>query len=1810
MLSEQQQRIMGYFIEEAKDHLNTIEQGLLNLQSTIADPEIVSEVFRAAHSVKGGAAMLGLNSIQYTAHRLEDYFKVLKECPIKVDQRLETLFLRVYDTLHELIDQLQGPFGLTDDKAQEAMAGVEPVFTELGQHLSVLVSQSGSRPPEDVELLVVAQPVLAQPVAAQSAIVREESALQLIFQSDVPAQLRELLQLFKQNDTAETRQQLQAICRNLSQAGEQLDLPNWCELLKITARVIGNSNTTYRALAPLVIKDIKRAQELVLAGRSTEITACESLLELVPAEAAPTPFTDTLTDTALADLLATMDAGEVSREAISSSDRDNELADMLLESEAETGSDENWFDPALEEPSISSFFGDEDTSALELDLNGSATNSLLEFDLGANGETASRTANSADLSLIEELDGDSLLKDQSGPEVGVAELNSLADLFEGEMPELGLTWQAEEVISPGVVLPSYTPEPPNEFSDLLFTPDSSDTLTFDEDDDLSGLLNNSAMMLDSQQTLEKAPETIPPSAFAESEPADDFFNLTASTGQIDSSTAIDDFDALLFEADRTVSRNESNFENLDELLAGLDIEGLSAKTGDRQANSNLNDLDDIFAGALDSPETLFDNPFDTANKSVPEELFPGSADLNFDVQPETDVSNDTDLTDITADLWNEVFTGDRVSDLGSSDDSVSAFHLLEPDLRDFDLSADNPFSPVEELPDLTTEFGGATEESREALDLDLFDSNPFEEQSHLGSSASDLELAIAESAVAPSEVNFFELNALEDTREDDLEDFSVDNTPLGKAVQPGDDAALDQAETNATHDNSSFDLSALFDEEATSDPLTEPIQMPAVDAASMENDLANLFQNDVGLTLSEVEQPLEEGLFQPEVLDAAELGTDSQDRLELDDLLVDGTQATQDFSLENFDLTLDESDAIALDINLDQATDFPANTASNTAEAMIAQESFDLTLGSELAIPSSELNVEPLEAITPAGSPFEWENDLWENNLDEALVLDEAANFTLTSDLEDSSEPPATTDDFASLDSLLDEASAIESSPVESSSLSAADDFLNAADDFTDLDALLEEEVVSAAPIFSSSDDFADLDALLEEAPAVAAFAVEDSADLDSMLDDETASPTFPISSPPNTEDEFGDLEDLLKDADQKLGGTTAARGNRPVSSTANRRPQRRNTLGDQTMRVSVKHLDNLNNLVGEMVVNRNSLEQAQERLRQFLDNLLYQVQQLSDVGQRMRDLYERSLLESSLLSNRRSYQLSSQGSSFSTVQSNHATGMSFDALEMDRFTGFHTLSQEMIELIVRVRESASDIDFVVDESDQVTRNFRQITTQLQEGLTRSRMVPFAQTADRLPRGVRDNSLKYGKQAELTIEGRDTLIDKMIVEQLYDPMTHLVNNAVAHGIETPAERVAAGKPPTGKITIRAFHQGNQTVISVSDDGAGINPEAVKAKAVAKGVITPAQSKEMSRLDTYDLLFHHGFSTVDQVDDLRGRGIGLDVVRSNLNEIRGVISIDSTIGKGTTFTIRLPLTLSISKALCCISNRARIAFPMDGVEDMLDVPKERVQIDEQGRTSIYWRDTLLPFQPLPELLALNRVLGRGSVYGGNQEEDIVSIVVLRSAGNFLALQVDQVLGEQEIVIKQLEGPVPKPIGIAGATVLGDGRIMPIADVLELIDLSQGRIRREAGSLLWEKGAAPPQEMLDIKSEPTVLIVDDSITVRELLSMTFNKVGYRVEQARDGQEAWEKLRSGLPCDLVFCDIEMPRMDGLELLSRIQKDPHLMHLPIAMLTSRGADRHRQMAVQLGAKGYFTKPYLEEMLLDAAQRMLKGEVLVTSSQ
>ena len=787
---------------------------------------------------------------------------------------------------------------------------------------------------------------------------------------------------------------------------------------------------------------------------------------------------------------------------------------------------------------------------------------------------------------------------------------------------------------------------------------------------------------------------------------------------------------------------------------------------------------------------------------------------------------------------------------------------------------------------------------------------------------------------------------------------------------------------------------------------------------------------------------------------------------------------------------------------------------------------------------------------------------------------------TATNDLHSTRgiDPKSEPEDGDYLESLL-----LENATVQDSEAIITISNPNFYDSLEDLEAFLEKPTPPAqSPL---PDIFESLEVFLWESTAGEPLAATEPLQRLESLE---------IATESSPEPEFKDLEKLLEETNPPVGLNNL----RPLVGKA----------FEQTMRVPIKQLDNLSNLIGELVVKRNHLEQEQDRLRLFLDNLLTCVQNLSDVGVRMQDLYERSLLEGALLASRNAGGAIGYDGVQGKNQGNSTMTGELDALEIDRFTDFHLLSQEMIELIVRVRESASDLQFVVDETDQVTRSLRQATTQLQEGMTKSRMVPFSQTADHLPRAIHDISLKLHKQAKLKVEGGGVLIDQMILENLNSPMIHLVNNAITHGIESPEERLAKGKPVHGTISVRAFLQGNQTVITVSDDGAGIDVNLVKLKAIEKGLISDREAQNLSTQEVYEILFHPGFSTKDQADDFAGRGVGLDVVRTSLIDVRGTITIDSVLGQGTTFTLRLPLTLSICKALCCVSNHARIGFSMDGVEDVRDFRARDIQMDREGRRCVFWQNTLLPFQPLSDLLSYNRQLSRGSFYTGKQRKDSFAIVILRGGNNLLAVQVDQVIGEQEIVIKQIEGPIPKTAGIAGATVLGDGTVMPVGDVLELIDIASGRLRIDNGGL-WRQSVPPVDVEISQKSEAMVLIVDDSITVRELLSLSFSKTGYRVEQARDGQEAWEKLRGGLPCDIVFCDIEMPRMNGLELLSNLQKYPRLATIPVALLTSRGSERHRQVAAKLGASGYFTKPYTEIDLLSAAERMIAGEVLLANS-
>jgi chemotaxis protein histidine kinase CheA/CheY-like chemotaxis protein len=1792
MQPEQQQRIMGYFIEEAKDHLNTIERGLLNLQSTLEDSEMVNEVFRAAHSVKGGAAMLGITAIQHTSHRLEDYFKILKETAgIRVDQRLESLLLRVFDNLQELLELLQGPFGLTEEASSAAMAGIEPVFGEIEQYLGALSGDAVM--PDSVPTVVgIARP---------------------LFNEHVSSDLREMLDLFKHADSlSDGRAQLVAIADRMRENGQREGLALWVTLLEQVKAALANPDNAYRTLAAVVIKELKQAQDWIKLDQPSSIAASAPLLALLPIAA---------------DMdLATLDvaAGDLSDhdadfDLLGGDHRGRDLEDLDLDQLNADFSTDFGNDVAFG-AELDGLLGDVGSSD-DLDF-GAELDNLLNDDVSLNVDDNATTADFD--GLFDEFEGvavsggDEPIDDQAlaiGDDLGLDidfglddDLGLASDGGLDDDDDLGLDLLDQvddEVLTSGAVenLSMELDEESNasleNLGELFMGVDESE-LTMVQDLRSTGITD----LTDPDFGMGDRPDLITQALDLNGLNLDDPESDSTFLNDLTDADDFSDMDLGLggFSLEPTpegrvvddaagVERDDLELGAAD--LAAIDDLGLES-IGDSTAALASNALDagdfgdDDFAalGDLDTD----DLDFATADLDFGAANFDG-ADLDAVADDLGDGLTELQLVDdVTADDW----TPDGLDPTSDRSDEIDRDALDRAD-RD-----DGPTGPeagtVVAGVGATVGFGAMFAAMQSGQNADAAEAE-MEEVTATG--APDLELMDLESMdfgsmdlESPDQglMNLESAGVFDDAELDNLADLDFDEPVVGDTREIAlDDLDLGVFDANDAIVDAPLDTAAMFDQ-------SDDLALDLGDLDELDDGDAQSFDR-ADSTPDAIVDALPESLeFDFTNDDLGDLDFDAGSTADTNDwnaiaddfgvgdgLAPDALDLGDDLGLGNWsdeslsDAELSDLDDLSFD---DRATGVGADAGSDP-------------------VPMDGL-ADLMSDVPDADSGFDFD-DLGRLGLGAGVVAGAGALGMAAfgrSERESDAELPRETDEFDHLDALIDRDADTTDAAFNDDLDALLDDSVGLDDDFGNDGGLVGLEFDTAMgfdrPEAIGNDDdlsqseFSRLDALLTDEPSMSTA----DADLAALAADP----------------EFDDLERLLLDDKDAAGQSLQlSRGGAPKAAAQRRSLRAGKGFSEQTMRVSVKHLDSLSNLVGELVVNRNSLEQDQERMRQSLDNLLYQVQQLSDVGQRMQDLYERSLLESSLVASRQNRaQLP-----FPIVRRaieeeiNREDSVEYDPLEMDRFTGFHTLSQEMIELIVRVRESASDIEFIVDETDQVTRMFRQVTTQLQEGLTRSRMVPFAQTADRLPRAVRDIAMKVGKQAELIVEGRETLIDKMILEHLYDPMTHLVNNAITHGVEMPDQRKSGGKPDVGKITIRAFHQGNQTVISVSDDGAGIDIERVRMKGIEKGLISSAEAQTMSRLDLFDLIFHPGFSTRDQADDFAGRGVGMDVVRTSLTEIRGVVTIDSNPGKGTTFTIRLPLTLSISKALCCISDKARIAFPMDGVEDMLDLPKDRLRVDAEGQMSVPWRDTVLPLRPLTELLAHNRHLGRGNVYGGHQEDDIISVVVLRSAGSYLALQVDQVLGEQEIVIKQLEGPVPKPVGIAGATVLGDGRIMPIADVLELIDLAMGRLRRDSGSM-WEQDGGAVVDVTPEKVDPLVLIVDDSITVRELLSMTFNKVGYRVEQARDGQEAWEKLRAGLPCDIVFCDIEMPRMDGLELLSRIQKDPQLKRLPVAMLTSRGADRHRQMATSLGARGYFTKPYLEEALLDAAARMLKGEVLM----
>jgi chemosensory pili system protein ChpA (sensor histidine kinase/response regulator) len=592
--------------------------------------------------------------------------------------------------------------------------------------------------------------------------------------------------------------------------------------------------------------------------------------------------------------------------------------------------------------------------------------------------------------------------------------------------------------------------------------------------------------------------------------------------------------------------------------------------------------------------------------------------------------------------------------------------------------------------------------------------------------------------------------------------------------------------------------------------------------------------------------------------------------------------------------------------------------------------------------------------------------------------------------------------------------------------------------------------------------------------------------------------------------------------------------------------------------RVDAELLDSLLNSAGEVSIHR-------ARLEQQLSSVEFNLAELSRVVQRLRDQLRKLEIETE-----------------AQIMHRHEDDRrrdDFDPLEMDQYSSLQQYSRALLESTSDVASLQGLLESQAREAQNLLMQQARIVTDLQNGLMRTRMVPFQRHVPRLTRTVRQVAAETGKKVDLQVAGATGELDRQVLDRMLPPFEHMLRNAVVHGIETPAERVQRGKPEQGRIEVVLKREGAEVVIVVQDDGGGMNLRAIRDKAIALGIIEPKQA--LSDQEAMQLILEPGFSTAASVTHAAGRGVGMDVVATEIKRLGGALQMDTTPGQGTRFTIRLPFTLAVSQALIVRTGDEFYALPLPTVESVVRLPKSEVGgYLADGAPSFEYGGQRYRFQHL------------GSFVGGPHatlpENDVpVPVVLIRAGDSSTALVTDELVGSREIVVKSVGPQISGIRGIAGATILGDGRIVIILDMGTLV---RGDWRaRPAAESTRERG----------DRRTFALVVDDSITVRRVTQRLLERNGMRVMTAKDGVDALAILEEHVP-DVILLDIEMPRMDGYEVAAHVRGNERLKDVPIVMITSRVGEKHRARAIELGVNDYLGKPYQENQLLDAIEPLV----------
>ncbi|AGG88027.1 chemotaxis protein histidine kinase-like protein [Rhodanobacter denitrificans] len=599
-----------------------------------------------------------------------------------------------------------------------------------------------------------------------------------------------------------------------------------------------------------------------------------------------------------------------------------------------------------------------------------------------------------------------------------------------------------------------------------------------------------------------------------------------------------------------------------------------------------------------------------------------------------------------------------------------------------------------------------------------------------------------------------------------------------------------------------------------------------------------------------------------------------------------------------------------------------------------------------------------------------------------------------------------------------------------------------------------------------------------------------------------------------------------------------------------------------EQIRVRADLLDNLVSHAGEVAIYRSRLEQ---QVAGYRFNLVELEQTVARLRSQLRML-----------------EIETEAQIIARFQREHReAGMAaFDPLELDRYSQLQQYSRALAESVSDLVSIQNMLDELTRQAETLLIQQSRVSTELQDGLLRTRMLPFDTMVPNLRRTLRQAAQEQGKHAQLHVDGAHGEMDRNLLDRIKAPFEHMLRNAIAHGIETPAERRKAGKPVEGAVNITVAREATEVVIRVSDDGRGLNREAIRKRGVERGLLRAETRPTDNQL--LSLITQTGFSTASQVTQLAGRGVGMDVVANEIKQLGGSLSIESEEGKGTTFVLRLPFTLAVTQAILVRIGEATFAIPMTSVQGVARVnPDDLTALMAEDEPSFQYGNEAYGIHDLAELLGLPP---------GLPTEDEQQPLLLTRAGDLrAAIRIDAVLGSREIVVKSVGPQISSVPGLLGATIMGDGSVLIILDLAPLV--RHGMIRREQ-RLAEGLSAVQAPVVEEVATKPLVMVVDDSITMRKVTSRVLERHEYEVSTAKDGVDALEKLHERVP-DLMLLDIEMPRMDGYELATHMKADPRLREVPIIMITSRSGDKHRQRAFDIGVDRYLGKPYQEAELL-----------------